>query len=258
MASYLFGQMIDPNIQSLVPYFDKFIDQNSDLYWDLQTNVLTVDDEPVTDIDSIFLRASVFEEQTHLKYNNYYLMRNYVACNEDIKIFNRNHLRETPYKLYNLKIAMDVGLNIPYTEVSKKAKQSNETILKPITGGRHTEIGREASYPVIIQQRIKHKNKRLYIINDKHFCFDLVTDKVDYRDDEESYVVVSNIPDDQLQKVKKVMKKVGLNFTAADFMIDEENKHWFLEVNTLPMFAAFDVVVNGTLAKTIRDELDLI
>jgi D-alanine-D-alanine ligase-like ATP-grasp enzyme len=85
-----------------------------------------------------------------------------------------------------------------------------------------------------------------------------VTDKVDYRDDEESYVVVSDIPDDQLQKVKKVMKKVGLNFTAADFMIDEENKHWFLEVNTLPMFAAFDVVVNGTLAKTIRDELDLI
>ena len=38
----------------------------------------------------------------------------------------------------------------------------------------------------------------------------------------------------------------------------EKNKHWFLEVNTLPMFAAFDVAVNGTLANTIRDELDRI
>jgi hypothetical protein len=38
-------------------------------------------------------------------------------------------------------------------------------------------------------------------------------------------------------------------------MVDENDKHWFLEVNTLPMFAAFDKEVNGEISKTLHDEL---
>ena len=51
------------------------------------------------------------------------------------------------------------------------------------------------------------------------------------------------------------MTKLHLTFGAADFMVDNNNKHWFLEINTMPMFAAFDLKVNGLLSKTIHSEL---
>ena len=66
----------------------------------------------------------------------------------------------------------------------------------------------------------------------------------------------SDIPEEELEKLKKLMEVVNLNFTAADFMVDENNKHWFLEVNSLPMFVGFDYDVNGELSSTIRNELD--
>ena len=51
------------------------------------------------------------------------------------------------------------------------------------------------------------------------------------------------------------MSKLHLNFGAADFMVDKNNKHWFLEINTMPMFVAFDIKTNGLLCKTIHSEL---
>jgi hypothetical protein len=255
MASYLFGQLSDPNINILVPYFDKFIDLSSKFHWDIQTNKLEIDDTIIDDIDAVFMRSNVFEENTHQKHANYFLMRNYVTYHEHIKIYNRYCHRETPYKLYNLMVAADIGLYIPYTEVSKTSQQENDTILKPVTGGMHTEVGKLANFTTIIQQRIHGKNKRLYTIGNKQFGFEVVSSKVDYRDDPQTYVVPSEIPEDEAEKVKKLMSKLNLNFSAADFMADENNKHWFLEVNTLPMFAVFDKKVNGEISQTLRDEL---
>ena len=255
MSTYLFGQLSDPNINALMPYFDEFIDQNSEFHWDVQTDKLNVNGRSIDDIEAIFMRANVFEENTYHKQANYFLMRNYVSYFDNIKIFNRYCHRETPYKLYNLKLAMDIGLSIPYTEATKHGQQEGNTILKPITGGMHTEVGKVAAFTTTVQQQIKGKNKRLYIIGDKQFCFEVVTDRIDYRDDTQSYVTVSNIPEDAALKVKELMKKLNLNFSAADFMVDENDKHWFLEVNTLPMFVAFDAEVNGDLSKTLHDEL---
>ncbi len=255
MAAYLFGQLSDPNINALLPHFDNFIDQASEFYWDLQTNTLDVDGKIIDDIDAIFMRANVFEENTHQKHANYYLMRNYVTYHDNIKIYNRHCHRETPFKLYNLKLAMDIGLSIPYTEATRVGKQNGDAILKPITGGMHTEVGNVAGFTTTVQQRIHGKNKRLYTIGDRQFGFEVVTDKIDYRDDTQSYVTVSDIPEDEALKIKELMKKLNLNFSAADFMVDENDKHWFLEVNTLPMFAAFDIEVNGELSNTLHNEL---
>ena len=48
MSFVLFGQMQDPNIASLRPYFDLFLDQEADYTWDLNTNILVQGGEPVT------------------------------------------------------------------------------------------------------------------------------------------------------------------------------------------------------------------
>jgi glutathione synthase/RimK-type ligase-like ATP-grasp enzyme len=49
---------------------------------------------------------------------------------------------------------------------------------------------------------------------------------------------------------------VGLDFAAADFMRDPRGgEHRFLEVNSQPMFAAFDAVCGGRLCDAIIDAL---
>ncbi len=253
MASYLFGQLTDPNIYTLYRHFDYFIDLSLDMHWDLQTNKLYVDETELPDITHGFIRFNVFEQQTQQKYANYYLVSNYLRHNA--KTYNENYHGETPFKLTDLMLAKKIGLNIPHTEVTKSAITSKETIVKPITGGAHAEIGREASHSVIIQQRIHGKNKRLYVVNTTPFCFEVVSSKIDYREDKDTYVKLSDISLGQVKKIKTLMSKLQLNFGAADFMVDNNNKHWFLEINTMPMFAAFDVKVNGLLSKTIHSEL---
>ena len=60
----LIGQLTDPNISSLSNYFDKFIDLNSSVEWDVNKNILTVNKERV-EPSSIFMRYNVFEENTN-------------------------------------------------------------------------------------------------------------------------------------------------------------------------------------------------
>ena len=122
MSSYLVGQLSDPNVDVLQPHFDKFVDLNSNFYWDLQTDKLYADDAELNDIDQIFLRHNVFEEQTKHKYENYYLLKNYIEYHEEIKFYNRYHNRDVPFKLSNLKHAIDLGLNVPYTEAGSYDK----------------------------------------------------------------------------------------------------------------------------------------
>tara|TARA_X000001388_G_scaffold15787_1_gene9667 strand:- start:12 stop:782 length:771 start_codon:yes stop_codon:yes gene_type:complete len=253
MSSYLFGHLTDPNIISLHKHFDYFIDLHSDLHWDLQTNKLYVNCTEVSNITHGFIRYNVFEQQTAQQYANYYLICNYLRHN--CCTYNQKYWGETPYKLHDLMIAKNLGLNIPYTEVTKQSNTSKETIVKPITGGAHTQINKEAAYSSIIQHRIHGKNKRLYIINTVPFCFEIVSDKIDYREDSATYVKLSDISSGIIKKVKKLMGKIQLNFVAVDFMVDKNNKYWFLEINTMPMFAAFDLKVNGLLSKTIHSEL---
>jgi len=234
MSTYLFGQLSDPNVKALHPLFDKFIDQDANIEWNITEDVLYIEDKPVTDLTAIYMRNNVFEESTFKKYTNFHILSNYIQCHK-VTTYNKDYRYQEVRKLNNLIIAKQLGLKIPY--------------------GQHTLEGNEAVYPCIIQQKITGKNKRLYVVNDKHFAFEVVTDKLDYRDDPESKVVVTEIDDVTVEKVKHLMNRLNLNFGASDFMEDEEGL-WYLETNTGPMFVAFDIEVQGKLAEAIKYELN--
>jgi len=253
MSSYLFGQLSDPNIKVLYPYFDKFIDQAANIEWNITEDTLYIEEKLVTDLDYIFVRDNVFDENTHKKYNNFYIIKDYLQCH-NVTRYNRNYRYEKTTKLNNLILAKRLGLKIPYTEVTERSTKSNN-IIKPVLGGHYTVEGNEAIYPCIIQQKITGRNKRLYVINNKHFAFEVVTDKLDYRDDLNTKVVVTEIDDVIVEKVKHLMHRLNLDFGASDFMEDEEGL-WYLETNTSPMFTVFDKQVQGQLSKTIRHELN--
>jgi len=248
MSFVLFGQMQDPNIEALRPHFDLFLDQAADYTWDLNTNTLVHGGKPVT-MRGFFGRANVFSENTHQRYNNWYLMANYLKSNPEIACYNRKYDHVTPIKAANLRRALDAGLKIPRTIIGKGPLEG-DCIVKPLTGGLHCQAGNESFYTGIIQHRMTGTNRRLFLVGDQHFGFKLETTKLDYRDDPHAKVLVNHFSPELVSKVRTVARGLGLTFCAADFMDDV-----FLEVNSGPMFAAFNTVVDGALAKAIRSEL---
>ena len=73
MATYLFGQLSDPNVKVLHPLFDKFIDQNANIEWNITEDILYIEGKPVTDLTAIYMRNNVFEESTFKKYTNFHI-----------------------------------------------------------------------------------------------------------------------------------------------------------------------------------------
>ena len=157
MSTYLFGQLSDPNVKALHPLFDKFIDQDANIEWNITEDILYIEGKPVTDLTAIYMRNNVFEESTYKKYTNFHILSNYIQCHK-VTAYNKDYHYQEVRKLNNLIIAKQLGLKIPYTEVTEKSAKDN-TIIKPVTGGQHTLEGNEAVYPCIIQQKITGKNK---------------------------------------------------------------------------------------------------
>jgi len=244
----LFGKKSDPNIAALVRHFEIFIDQDSHMHWDLETDQFFVNGKEMF-FTKYFGRADVFEENNFQKYSNYHLMQNYLLSHPHILRHNPRYSRETPIKAANLVTAKRVGLRVPRTVIGTKSALE-DCIVKPLTGGAHAVAGNEAQYTAIVQERMYGMNRRLFLVGDQHFGFELKTNKLDYRDDPNTTVSPWDFDPDLIEKTREVAKRVGLTYCAADFMDDV-----FLEVNSGPMFAAFDAKVNGRLAKAIRDTI---
>jgi hypothetical protein len=248
MNYVLFGQMSDPNIAAVRDLFDVFVDQETDLTWDLQKDRLFVDGEPL-EVTAFFGRSNVFSENSHQKYSNWYLFVNFLASHPEIKRYNKHYNRETPTKALNLYLAKECGLLIPKTIIGR-GPMDGDCIVKPLTGGAHCASGNEAIYTAIVQERIPGTNRRLFLVGNQHFGFKINTTKLDYRDDPNVTVDIESFDDETVRKVRSVSEKIGLTFCAADFMDDV-----FLEINSGPMFSSFDRIVEGAVARAIRNEL---
>lgn len=255
MSSILIGGSDDPNIVVLKKYFNKFIDIKSNIVWNLNKDYLTINNESVKPT-SLFYKYDYFEtDKTNNIIQNFNasLLHNYIQYKIKLKVFNRNHFVRPIQKLTNLMIAKDLGFNIPNTEYSK-GNSKDLKVVKPIDGGMYTEEGTSTKYSCIIQEKINGYNKRLYLVNNKYFCFKINTDSLDYRNDDNSTIELCDVSKDTLNKSFKLAKKLKLNFCSLDFMTNE--KDWFLEINTNPFFSEFDKLTNNNkLAKTIHEEL---
>ena len=255
LNSILIGGSDDPNIKSLKPYINNFIDIKSNIVWDINKDYITINNK-LFNPTSLFYKYNYFEtNQTNNIIQNFNcsLLHNYIQYKKKLKIFNRYHFVRPIQKLTNLMLAKNLGFNIPNTEYSKgDGKQLK--VVKPIDGGMYTEEGTSTKYSCIIQEKIIGYNKRLYLINDKYFCFKINTDFLDFRDDDKSTIDLCDVSKDTLNKSFKLAKKLKLNFCCLDFMTN--TKDWFLEINTNPFFSEFNKITNNKLAKTLHEELN--
>ena len=248
-TSLLFGKLRDPNIKALAAHFDLFVDQEDELQWDLQTDNLTVNGRRVR-FSRYFGRADTFGQSTDQMSANYYLMRNYLLAHPEIRCHNRGYERDTPTKAANLILARSVGLQIPRTLIGTKA-ELDDSIVKPLTGGHYVVQGASARYAAIIQQRIRGINRRLFVVEEHSFGFEIRTAELDYRQDAAVELRQCEFSTELVEQAFELASRLRLSYAALDF-VDQ----YFLEINTMPMFAAFDQLIDGQIARAIRYALE--
>jgi len=245
----LFGKLRDPNIRALSTHFEQFVDQEDTLQWDLQTDVLTVNGKTLC-FNIYFGRADTFGPSTDQMSANYYLMRNYLLAHPAIKRHNRTYERDVPTKAANILLARSVGFVTPQTVIGTQSGIA-DSIVKPLTGGHYVVPGGSAQYPAIIQERIHGTNRRLFIVGNQSFGFDIISRELDYRKDAFVEIRQSSFSSSLVAKAFDLASLMGLSYSALDFV-----EEYFLEINTMPMFAAFDQLAKGQIADAIRYSLD--
>lgn len=250
--------------------------------WDLEADTLVLDGELCRPA-ALFLRHDVFTalaagrpEPGQRAMAWFTALCGWGLAHPEVRLLNRRRGLRITNKPQTLLEARAVGLAIPRTLVcndhalleGESARRS--LIVKPVAGGDYTrELGEtlravpvkggSLAAPGIVQDRLEPPEVRVYGIGGRYFAFRLEADVLDYRTTSETRIVpleLTDLPDGQLESLKALMDRLGLDFAAADFKTCPETRRLlFLEINDGPMFAAFDAVAEGRLTEAIADFL---
>jgi len=173
-------------------------------------------------------------------------------------------------KAHVLMAARRQGLAIPRTLVTNdlaflsNGGEPETRVVKPVTGGEYcqplgpvlarTDRKRDvAAAPAIVQERLAGPDVRIYRVGERFLAFAIHSAALDYREDDRCRVVyLPRPPSGIVEKLRRLAAEFDLDFLAADF------KHCaitgavkFLEINTAPMFAAFDLASDGRISDAI-------
>jgi hypothetical protein len=282
------GGDADPNISALlaaaerngVSHHKLLVGKSShpSLTWEISTGELLLDNQPL-ECAAAFVRADVFTALRDGQASSQYravawhtAVTGWLAAHTDVFIFNRRNFNQLTNKPLVLKLARDCGLAIPQTLITNDRESlenflNGDGVVKPINGGGYCEPlaevlertpvkdGRVAA-PAIVQQRLVPPEVRIYAIGDRYFAFNVISPELDYRATQNCRVEPMAVPADLRRPFGALLEKLDLDFAAADFKTcPETGRLLFLEVNTGPMFAAFDHATNGELCRTMVQTL---
>ncbi len=191
-----------------------------------------------------------------------------------VATINRNMAFSALCKPYVLCLAKEVGLPIPDTAISNDyhdllEEVPRDPVAKPLNGGDYTKTlrdvlsrtevrGNALAAPSIVQEQLVPPEIRIYGIGGNFLAFRVAADALDYRSSPactlEPYPL-DRLPHGVLYGLELLMQKLGVDFGAADFKATRAGDLRFLELNTGPMFSAFDATVGGALCDAMVDHL---
>lgn len=243
--------------------------------WDLASDRLLLDGEEVRP-RAAFLRHDVF---THLEDRRpesaqraaawYTAVAGWVAAHEDVRSLNRWSLYPAANKPHALHLARQCGLAIPTTLITNHLGRVDEfapgtgKIVKPINGGAYTQrLGAVrdrtesrdsvAAAPAVVQVELIQPEVRVFGIDGRFLAFHVISDELDYRSTQQTRVVPIPVPEGLAAGLGWLLDALGMDFGAADFKTcAETGRLLFLEINTSPMFAAFDKASGGAVTGAI-------
>lgn len=189
-----------------------------------------------------------------------------------VRVFNRTAGAVAGNKPATLALAQRAGLSVADVcvtndEATLRRLVAGANIAKPVAGGDYCypldEVldrvpirdGRTAA-PAIVQARLVSPEVRIYVIGRGEVAFELRSPSLDYRVRQDAEVIhLPEVPA-EIAGLRRLMAAMGMDFGAADFKTDPITKKLsFLELNSSPMFARFDQVANGRIARLMIEEL---
>jgi hypothetical protein len=211
--------------------------------------------------DVFFAERTGAEGDRRAALNWFHAIRGWAASRPSVRILNRGSRGADHNKFENLARARRLGLGVPETIMGNFADPGPMTpaIIKPVAGGELTveaPLGAPSlPYPYLVQPRLRRPELRVYVIGETLIGFQIDSPDLDYRERHQVRLKERKVPHRLGTRLVALRRELGLDFAAADFMRSPEGDWLFLEVNSQPMFAAFDSIVAGRLSDAIIDWL---
>ena len=163
-------------------------------------------------------------------------------------------LRKVENKVFQLKIANEIGFSMPSTLITNNTLNSNifvksKSIIKPLTTGKILDKNIYEIYqtniinkveddisltPIYLQSYVtKQYEVRVTIIKEKIFPVRIDShNDIDWRKNEEkNKYSIMKLPENIERQCKKLLKIMDIEFGAIDFIVDKNNNWIFLEIN---------------------------
>jgi hypothetical protein len=273
----------DPNLKTLFAAarraeFDVIpllVGRNShpSIIWELNSDGFLIDGRQI-ECCAAFIRYDIFTAlkdkraaSQHRALSWHTTLSGWLAAHREIRMFNRGNLRYVTNKPLVLNLAKSLGLKIPGTVITndfsylEDFEKRQRLIVKPVNGGgycrdfdevrRETDLKAEiAPSPAIVQNRLIAPEIRIYAVGKNFFAFRIGSEELDYRTAPKCEIeYIEDFSDKLTVALGKLLDALGLDFAAADFKTcPETGELVFLEVNTSPMFTAFDSPSKGSLS----------
>jgi hypothetical protein len=235
------------------------------LTWDLADDVLTLGGEVIAP-RAVFLRHDVFSTPSAARAFAWYTtVLSWAMAHRDVRLLNRHHAGHL-LKPQQLLLARECGLDIPSTLITNDAaalERMQGRIAKPVAGGEYTQPLENAlaaaprrdhalAAPAIVQEMLVPPELRIYRTGDTFVSFHVIASTLDYRTDAKARVELVKNDRRLIAGLRKLTDALRLDFAAADFkQCPKTERMLFLEVNSGPMFAAFDAVSDRAVSRTI-------
>jgi glutathione synthase/RimK-type ligase-like ATP-grasp enzyme len=185
-------------------------------------------------------------------------------------------------KVYQLKIAMELGFDVPDTLVTNNPEEALEfhkkhgpsgTIFKAFGGTpeawRETRLLGEDEIsniekvkfaPVIFQEYVKGIDLRVTVVGDKIFPAAIEVEPGNYDVDfrmnyDHMSIRRAELPKGLCTKIRKFMKKTGLVYGAFDFKKTPDDNYVFLEVNPAGQWLFIENKTNQKITDAMADVL---
>ncbi len=206
----------------------------------------------------------------------YSAVQGWLLAHPEVRLFNRD-ITPVPFnKPAALLRARAAGLRVPATWVSNDASRlsarlGEACIAKPVAGGGLCQTLDEAlgeassapqgqpnflAMPALVQPRLVAPELRIFVIGSQPFAFEVRSPSLDYRALQDADVRAVPVPSRAAQPLQALMREFRMDFGAADFKTDPDDGDLvFLELNTSPMFARFDMACGGALCRAMVGHL---
>lgn len=246
--------------------------------WDLAGDRLLVDGREAA-VRGAFLRYDVFTPPTEARGLDrnaawFAAAMGWAMSRPGLRLLNRAMTMGANQKLYMLRLARELGLATAPTLVSNVEADlrafPHESVAKPVAGGGYVrpldaalpdagwKDGR-SPMPAIVQQRLAYPEYRIYLADGRFHLFEIHSHLLDYRTAPPGSLVYlgEDLPwPGVAEGLAKLAAAVGIDFCACDFKTRPgDPAPLFLELNSGPMLAAYDLAAGGRLADAIVAQL---